>query len=139
MIVTICLLIHRKRITNNEYCPLAAYLSDEDLFDVLSELEPVKSQWYNLGVGLKVRKSDLEAIKMDCRNPLDGLREMLEVWLDQVSPRPTWQHVVRVLRSPVIEKQANLANKLEKQYCSASHTSATTTGRAGRGDQELSK
>ncbi len=92
-----------------------------------------------LGVGLKVRKPDLEAIKMDCRNPLDGLREMLEVWLDQVSPRPTWQHVVRVLRSPVIEKQKNLADELEKKYVKSADVITIHEAAKGRGSKELSE
>ncbi len=116
------------------------YLSNDDLFDVLSDLEPAKAHWYNLGVGLKVRKGDLEAIKMDSRSSLDGLREMLEIWLDQVSPRPTWQTVIRVLRSPVVGKQNTLASELEEKYCTSSRTKITTTSAANdRGDQELSE
>ncbi len=116
------------------------YLTADDLFEVMSELEPAKAQWYNMGVGLKVRKSDLEAIKMDSRNSLDGLREMLEIWLDQVSPRPSWQTVVRVLRSPVIEKQKNLADELDKKYVSKSPAVTKISAVVkGPGDEELSE
>ncbi len=104
------------------------HLTNGDLFEVMNGLEPAKAQWYNVGVGLKVRKSDLETIKMDCRNSLDGLREMLEIWLDQVNPRPTWMAVVHVLRSPAISKQKGLADSLEKKYCPGSAQEVPESG-----------
>ncbi len=106
--------------TNFAFVCITEHLTIDDLFDVMSELEPAKAQWQNLGVGLKVRKCDLESIKMDNKGSQECLREMLSFWLDQVDPRPTWTAVVRVLRSPAISKQKGLADILEKKYCPGS-------------------
>ena len=49
--------------------------------------------------------------------PLDLMREMFMHWLDKaVDPRPTWEAVVKALRSPIVEMQ-NVAEQLELKYC----------------------
>ncbi len=96
----------------------AEYLEPEDLFAVLDELEPVKAHWFGVGLGLKLRKSDLEAIKKDHGESLECLREMLHLWLDRTDSRPTWQEVIEVLRKPAAApNQKKLANTLARKHC----------------------
>ena len=48
---------------------------------------------------------------------LDLMREMLTYWLDTTfDPHPTWETVVKALRSPVVD-QKNVAEQLELKYC----------------------
>lgn len=117
---------------------LADYLTAEDLQDVLSELEPVKAQWNNLGLGLRLKRTDLEAIDSDHRNSLARLRAVLEIWLDTVEPRPTWRAIIQVLRSPLMSKTKSLADELERNHC-YSAARRTRTVASSRGDRELSK
>ena len=50
-------------------------------------------------------------------NPLELMREMLIHWLDKaVDPRPTWEAVVKALRSPIVEMH-HVAEQLELKYC----------------------
>ncbi len=83
----------------------------------MGELKPVRALWYNLGLGLKVDQGDLDSISSKIKEPFDGLREILTIWLDQHGCPPTWQTVVDVLRNPVIDKKC-LATALEVKYCS---------------------
>ena len=48
---------------------------------------------------------------------LDLLCEMLKYWLETaVDPRPTWEAVVKALKSPLV-KEMNLAGQLEHECC----------------------
>ncbi len=115
-------------------------LTSEDLFEVMSDLEPAKAQWYNLGVGLKVRRAELESIRSDHKSSSDCLRAMIEDWLDTVEPKPTWEAVIKVLRSPVLSKLRSLAGELERKHSSDSVQPPRPTAVVkGRGDRELSK
>ncbi len=116
----------------------AAYLTADDLQDVLSDLEPAKAQWNILGLGLKIRRTDLDAIKADHRNSFDCLQALLEIWLDRVEPRPTWQAVIQALRSRLMTKMNGLADELEKKHCfSPAHRAKAVN--SARGDRELGK
>ncbi len=98
------------------YPSLPGYLTRHALFTIMAELKPIRSQWYNLGLGLKVSLGDLDAIDSRIKEPFDGLREVLKLWLGQDSPQPTWQAIVDVLCNPVIDKKT-LAAQLEEKYC----------------------
>ncbi len=87
----------------------------------MGELKPVRTLWYNLGLGLKVNQGDLDSIHSKIREPFDGLREMLTLWLDQHGRPPTWQTIVDVLHNPVIDKKS-LATSLEEKHCNVSQS-----------------
>ena len=45
------------------------------------------------------------------------MREVLKHWLDTaVNPPPTWEAIVRVLTSPIVNKKY-VAEQLESKYC----------------------
>ncbi len=107
----------------------------------MSELEPAKEQWYNLGLGFKVEQSKLHSIQTDLKSPMDSLREMLEIWLDHIDTRPSWKQVIDVLRNPVIENQDSLADDLEKKFLTpldAQTDKAVVTATEKPGNVELS-
>ncbi len=94
--------------------------------DVLTELIVICSKWYNIGLGLGLTAGTLEAMKAPFKEQEDCLRDMLKEWLNR-SPNPSWQSLIRVLRSPIVGKEP-LASYLEKQYC-------TQEGSVPRGKQ----
>ena len=55
----------------------------------------VADQWKILGVRLGISHGSLRSIEVNCqRNPQNCLLEVLEMWLQQVDPPPTWAAVI---------------------------------------------
>ena len=87
-----------------------------DLRDLFNELHPVCAIWYNIGLELRIPHTKLDYFKQKHSDPSDSLREMLKHWLDSaVDPHPTWEAVVNVLRSRIVDKK-KLAEQLESKY-----------------------
>ena len=84
---------------------------------LLNELHPVRSSWYNIGLELDIPHTELDCLKKDHSDSSDLMREMLKHWIDTavISP-PTWETVVRALRSPIVDKRF-VAKQLESKYC----------------------
>ncbi len=101
--------------THGKYSPPAVReLGSDDLVDVLNELLDASSNWENIGLGLRLSPGILQALKGPYKLPWDCLRDMLREWLNR-SPDPSWQSLIRVLRSPIVGKDT-LANHLEAKY-----------------------
>ena len=87
------------------------------LKELLNELHPVQTNWFNIGLELGISHVTLNSFKQMNTNPLELMREMLIHWLDRtVDPRPTWEAVVKALRSPIVEMH-HVAEQLELKYC----------------------
>ena len=87
------------------------------LLDLLEELYPVCTSWYNIGLHLQIPYTTLDHFKQMYTDPLELMREMLRHWLDTaVNPPPTWKAVITALRSPLVNK-SHLAEQLESKYC----------------------
>ena len=55
-------------------------------------LYPARANWKNIGIELEVDMGTLNAIEECCRNDPDKcLPEMLDCWLKQVDPPPSWE------------------------------------------------
>ena len=87
-------------------------LSETDLSNILSELSEVRGRWYEIGLELKVSRTDLDTIRSQSTNPRDALRNVVAGWLNN-HPEPTWEVLVGALRS--VEK-FDLAKRLETRY-----------------------
>ena len=87
----------------------------DDLGHVLEEVIDVSSQWYCLGLQLKVKTGSLERIKTQFPDPRDKLLEMLKTWLT-ISDNTSWKTLTDALRSRSVEA-AQLAGTLEAKYC----------------------
>ncbi len=77
-------------------------LGPSDLLTLMDELHEVRAKWENIGLGLGVTQGTLEAIKLQYRDPLDCLREVLKEWLKCVDPAPCWGSLIKILRRPAI-------------------------------------
>ena len=84
---------------------------------LLNELHPVCSSWYNIGLLLDIPYTTLDFFTQNHLDPLNLMREILKEWLKTaVDPRPTWEPIVKALRSPLINEM-NVAAQLESKYC----------------------
>ncbi len=82
---------------------------------VLTELIGIRLDWENIGLGLRLSPGILQALKDPYKPAADCLTDMLREWLNR-SPDPSWQSLIRALRSPIVGKDT-LANHLESKYC----------------------
>ena len=80
----------------------------------MNELCDQRTKWKRIGIELSVPESDLDAIT---GNPLECLQSMLSKWLKGINPPPTWEKLVVVLRSEVVDEERK-AREIEKKFCS---------------------
>ena len=85
------------------------------LRELINELHEALPLWYDLGIQLGIRPSNLESIRVDHHTSGRCFIEMLQVWL-KTSPQPTWEAIVEALKSPIVEDHI-LAAKIEAKYC----------------------
>jgi len=82
---------------------LSDRLSEDDLAAVQRKLFAVRTKWYNLGLELGQRASNLDSINARYTgNPDECFRQVILDWLKGISPSPTWQAVVNALKSPTV-------------------------------------
>ena len=92
-----------------------------ELRDVVLALKDVAdTQWYDLGLQLKLPPSTLDTIAADHQASDDCKRTMLRKWL-QSDPEASWERLVAALTltghkttAAVIRRQFSLVNRLEE-------------------------
>ena len=100
-----------------------------ELKDLLNALQhEVAWKWKRLGVFLEISSGRLDNIERKHYDPQDCLQEMLQVWLKQVHPPPTWASIINALESLGEQRLAKevtekYAVKDSKQFLSAVHQS----------------
>ena len=87
----------------------------DDLGLLLEELLDVRTNWYHLGLLLKLSIGTLDRIRRDFSDSRDQLLEMLKAWL---SPNyvHSWKTLLNALRSRTVGA-SQLADHLEIKYC----------------------
>ncbi len=92
---------------------------------VYSALLPTKANWLDIGVYLGLTIEEMEAIEKE--NIRDGLktclRKMVSMWLKRRELNPSWQKLVDVLGSKVIDEQG-VADDVQRE-----HIDETTGGK----------
>ena len=71
---------------------------------LISELNPIKYQWYSIGIQLEIQDGDLKTIQL---NPLFSndsikLSEVFQKWSDGRTIEVSWRTILDVIRSPPI-------------------------------------
>ena len=85
------------------YILAAGCLSIDDLGDILEAVWEARAKWYNIGLKLGVLAGTLNAIKKNNnQDPDDCLTAMLEYWLNNGKPKPSWAAVAKALKSPMV-------------------------------------
>ena len=86
---------------------LITVTGEDDHFDIMLELEPVKVKWRQIGLGLRIRSSKLAEIGVTHKDDIPAcLEEMINCWLrmeyktGKYGP-PTWSQLVFAVGSPM--------------------------------------
>ena len=98
---------------------MAGALNEDDAVEIATELLDVQNQSKLLGRVLKLNRATVNSICVQFSNPEERLLHIIDEFVKQVDPRPTWRVIVEALRNPLINNPA-LAQELEKKYCSFS-------------------
>ena len=89
-------------------------LNSRDLKEICSKLWEARIKWFNIGLGLNLDDSDLEAIRRTNRDNVDDcFMDMLKKWLT-TSPKPTKSNLITVLREKTVGFN-QLAEELESK------------------------
>ena len=89
-------------------------ISDEA--NLLLELHPVRAKWRDLGIALKMKQADLDAIEKDTSGSVDrALQNMLTQWLKS-DEDCTWSQIAEALDSAVVSEK-KMAKSLRGKYC----------------------
>ena len=92
-------------------------LQEDDLVEVLEALLRAKDKAYELGLKLKLPSHEARSIRDNYAKPEERLSHIIEMFLKQVEPRPTWRVIVNALRSPLVNLP-RLANEIEDAHFS---------------------
>lgn len=63
----------------------------KDLREVNRLLRDISRKWYDIGIELGLTADELKNIKANCDSVEECLREMLDKWLRNIDPLPTWR------------------------------------------------
>ena len=91
-------------------------LNHDDVAAVVSELVEVQTMSKPFGRYLKLPKFIVDSIHMQNRDPLDCLFGILDEFVKQVEPTPTWRVILEALRNPSIGFH-HLAQEIERKHC----------------------
>ena len=90
-----------------------------------SMLYTVRANWKNIGIELEVDMGTLNAIEERCRSDPDKcLPEMLDHWLKQVNPPPSWEALAEALESAPVGG-GHLAEQIRWKCCIKPNTYTT--------------
>ena len=90
-------------------------LAGEDEVEVLQALLRAKDKAFQLGLALNLPPYEVRSIRDNCTTPEDRLTRIVEMFLKQVEPRPTWKVIVNALRSPLVNLPT-LAKEIEDAH-----------------------
>ena len=71
------------------------------MFDVHEYLLDAKVKWFCIGMGLRVKIEDLDAIEATKEDMDDRLLEMIKIWLKKGTDK-SWQTVIAALETKAV-------------------------------------
>ena len=86
----------------------------DDIGKLASDLMPVSSDWFELGMALGVSTGKLKEIEETYKKSSRCMIEMLQAWIKKGGNRTHCQ-IIEALRGPLVDN-SDLADKLEKIY-----------------------
>ena len=92
-------------------------LHDADVPEIVEQMFEVRNKSERLGRALELPKDIVESITRG-RDTDTGnqLFQIIDEFVRQVAPRPTWSVIVEALRKPTVWNH-RLAREIEKKYC----------------------
>ena len=92
-------------------------LTGDDVQTICESLKSASKDWFDLGIALGVKMTDLKDIEHDYHYNKRCLMEMVSKRLEVTDPRHlmTWPYICECLRSPNVERN-DVAEKIEDNY-----------------------
>ena len=87
-------------------------LNKDDATDIVRRLLDLQSKAKTLGHLLKLSKATIDVTPQPTSDPQAPLFFVIDEFLKQVEPRPTWRFILNILRDPLIGKHS-LAQEIE--------------------------
>ena len=91
-------------------------MEEKDVPEIAREILDAQIHSEMLGRVLKLPKSTVDAILKQYSDPKDQLFHVIDEFVKQVEPRPTWRVIADALRDPLVGIP-NLAKRIEEKYC----------------------
>ena len=91
-------------------------LNQEDVPKVVCEILEVRTKSKTFGRVLGLPKVTVDSIHQQNSDPQELLFGIIDEFVKQVAPSPTWRVIVEALRNPLIG-HPSLAQKIEHKYC----------------------
>lgn len=92
--------------------------SSPTIKQVFKHLLRLSSEWKTIGTLLDLDSANLSAIEKDYSTSIDRLREMINLWMKQINPRPTWTALIDAVQevnpNKAEEIRQALLNKCKK-------------------------
>ena len=96
-----------------------------------SALFPVRAKWRNIGIELDIDIGTLDSIEKSFHfDHTECLSRMLESWLKQTDPPPSWDAIVEALESGPIG-EGHLAEQIKQKYCTTCTSHERHSGKSG--------
>ena len=89
----------------------------EESITLIDEIVDETNHWEYIGVSLGLTAVDLDRIQKDCSEEKSRFIKVLTTWEKRGNPSFTWNTIVDVLRSRLVNENV-LAKKLFSKYCS---------------------
>lgn len=90
------------------------HTDDLSLAKAFRELIPLARHWQEIGIWLNLPAAVMSHIgDLNCSQERDCLREVLEEWLKEIDPPPTWEQLVHATR----QVEEGTAKKIHSKYC----------------------
>ena len=91
---------------NKNFTPFFFVPAEDDFHDIYEAVVSIIAEYYKLGIGLRLKPGELQAIRKSCGQDVDqAFTDVLLAWLRQryniakYGP-PTWRMLVRAVDSP---------------------------------------
>ena len=98
---------------------------------LVEELHSVKTKWRPIGVQLEVPTSSIKIIGTAHKDdPEQAFTELMDEWLKQTDPEPSWAAIVEALRSRSVG-EVRLAESVERNMCPKRADNPTPPANAG--------
>ena len=96
-------------------------MSEDNMLDIVNKIYTTRSKWYYIGLQLKIPVYILDGINSEPTSV--HLDKMVQYWLAQTNPRPTWRALANSLRKSTVG-EGRLAEEIERQCCYKENTRA---------------
>ena len=92
-------------------------LGPNDVVSVLEEILEAKTHARFIGLKLKLPNHIVDGIHTKYSDPQERLYKIIEEYLKQVEPTPTWRAIADALKSPLVNLP-HLVKRIEDNHCS---------------------